>query len=317
MSATVKGRIDWGLDRDNEGHRTYKLQSLVKCSSSLDGPATVMTASGLPSIGSFWAFGNETDPWAFCYPTMKVTPVNTGEPNIWWEVEQTFSTKPLNRCQDESVDDPLLEPPKISGSFARFQKEIERDRNNALIKSSSHEIVRGIEKDASRPQVNISFNSPILALDTISSMIDGVNSVPMWGLTTRKIKLTTVSWERKMNGLCNYYYTKNLQFEVRYEGWDVEDLVDKGFKCLRGKWNKSGTGDGATYSWEQDSGLDPEDPDHFIVAKDANDENAPQETLLDGSGGRLTDPNSPVFLSTVELYHEYNFLEYGVPAVLA
>jgi hypothetical protein len=317
MSASVKGRISWDLTRDNDGHRNYDLKMLVKCTSTSDGPNTVMSASGLPIIGSTWAYGNDNDPWAFCYPNLKVTPVNTGEPNIWWEVDQKFSTKPLSRCQDDTIEDPLQEPARISGSFARYQQEVERDRNSKLIKSSSHEVVRGIEKDASRPNVVIEFNSSTLQLEVLASMIDTVNSEPMWGLDSRKIKLTTISWDRRVNGTCNFYFTQRLQFEIRYEGWDIDDLVDKGFKCLRGKWNKSGTGTGATYSWSQDTGVDPQDPDDFIVAKDSNDENTPAETLLDGSGGRLTDPSSPVFLDTVELYPEYNFLNYGVPSTLS
>ena len=100
MSASILGgKRNWSAGRDREGHREFKLETQVETTSAFDGPQIVMNTPGLPLVGDPWTFGNDLDFWVFCYPTMKVTPVVKNEPNKLWYVEQTFGTRPLNRCQ--------------------------------------------------------------------------------------------------------------------------------------------------------------------------------------------------------------------------
>ena len=313
MTAALFGYLDWGVERDEEGHRKYSLKSLVQCTSVNDGPAIVMNAVGLPAIGAPWSLGNDFDGWATCDPGLTVSRKGEyrNEPGIWWEVDQTFSTRPLERCQDTSIDDPLLEPPRVSGSFARFQKEISKDRNGNLIIASNQEPITGIMKDASRPTVVVEQNVAILGLGTFSSMVDTVNDGNLWGLTSRKIKLSNVAWSRKLFGTCDFYYTRKLDFEVRFEGFDETEILDAGYKVLRGKWS---TGDPPV--WTTDGSAVQTNKDHYILAKDPNDENEVKKVLLDGSGRRLTGTSTPVFRPTVEKYDESDFLLLGVPTII-
>ena len=211
MTATLNsaGPRTWGGDRDEEGHRTYRVEHLVETDNHLDGPQIVMNTPGLPVIGSFWSFGNDIDSWAFCYPDMKVTILKEkeGDKNFHWRVGQKFSTRPLKRCQDETVEDPLLEPQKISGNFVKYTKEASQDRFGNMIKNSAHEIYRGpqVEFDHNRPTVRVEQNEPLLGLETFTEMVDTVNDTTLWGLTKRKIKLSDVSWERKVHGVCDFY----------------------------------------------------------------------------------------------------------------
>jgi len=297
VSASVLGRLSWEVDRDKEGHRNYTLRSLVETTDADDGPVKVIFATGLPAIGSFWAFGNDVDVWAFCTPELKVTPVVEGEPNRHWEVEQKWTTKPLNRCQDQSVENPLMEPQKVSGSFVQYSRQVETDRHDKLIKSSSHEIIRGVEKDDARPSVSIGQNVLNLQLPLITSMRQTVNDSPLWGLPARCIKLSRISWSRVLYGLCFFYYTRTFEFDIKFETWDLDDLADVGFKKY------GGDGDRA-------------DPANFIVIKDKQDENSPERCLLDGNGDMLVDPTNPVFIPTVELYEQSNFLSLGIPTYL-
>jgi hypothetical protein len=320
MTATVLGRHNWEMNRTREGNREYTLTCLVE-SDYDDGPAQVMQAVGLPTIGTYWSFGNDADFWAFCTPDLQISYYNRneGERHKYWTTTQVFSTRPIQRCQDSSIEDPLMEPPKISGSFNNVQKEIKEDRNGSQIKSSSHEQITGIMKDDARPSVIIEWNSASLDLDWIASAINTLNDGRMWGLAARKIKLSNVSWSRQLYGLCNFYYTKRLEFEVRFDGFDSDAIgdriMDTGFRCLRGKWVESGTA-GVPPTWEQETGLDETNPDHYIRVKDCWEDPAPMRVPLDGHGGRLTDPTTPVFIDKVELYAETNFLAYGIPAVL-
>lgn len=310
MSAIVKGRLDWSKSVDAEGYRNYKLLLLVEADDAQDGPHTISQASGMPIVGTPWLFGNDNDFWAFCWPTASFTPILTKEPNRYWQAELNFSNKPMSRCQDNSIEDPLLEPPKISGSFTRWTKKAKRDRNGKMIKSSSHEPIDGLEVDANRPSIVIVQNLPTAGVEGFAEMVDTLNDAPLWGMDERKIKLSNVSFDQKIYGTCNFYYTRTLEFEVRREGFDFEDVLDVGWKVRRGKW------EGTPLAWNPDDDADNTDPNDFIVFKDSKGENFPQRTPLDGQGDPLTDPLTPVYIPTVEYYPESNFALLGIPTSL-
>lgn len=313
MSGTIigRGRYRWSLVRDEEGHRTYRLTTLVRTTSTEDGPQTVMNTPGLPVVGSLWTFGNDLDPWAFCYPSMRVTvhQEKKGHPNKEWEVEQIFSTRPLNRCQDTTIDDPLLEPDKISGNFVKYTREAKQDNTGELVDSSSNEPFRGpqAEIDANRPTVRIAQNIGSLGLEVFSEMVDTVNDDSLWGLSARKIKLSNVSWERKLYGLCTFYYTRIFEFDVNFKTFDLK-VPDEGTKVLAGNWSEADPP-----VWVPGVGLDKENPTHFIRSVDRFGNI--QRTLLDGDGNPVTDIANKVML-TFEVYEESNFLTLGIPSVI-
>lgn len=314
MSGSSLGRLDWSLDRDQEGHRTYKLLSLVKTNDYSDGPTSVMLASGLPTIGSYWAFGNDSDPYAICWPTMSVQrwQPRPGEVGKHWTVEQTFSTRPLKRCQDNSIEDPLAEPPKISGGFARYMKRVEKDRFDKAILSSSLEQIIGVEKPDARPTVVIEQNLPYLDLAMFSEMVNGVNDSPMWGVAARCVMLTNVTWSRNVFGTCGFYFTRRLEFEINFDTHDLTEVLDKGYKCLRGSWQKI---DG-TPRWVTNAELDPTKASSYMYFKDYFSENTPTAILLK-DGEFQDDPNDPRFLDTIEIAEQYNFFLLNVPSNLA
>lgn len=250
MSASVHngGLRVWDGVRDDSGFREFGITNLVKTTDVMDGPYVVMNATGLPAIGSIWNFGNDVDTWAFCQPYMKVSRhsgIPAGEKGYWWEVSQKFSTKPISRCQDTPVEDPLLEPQKVSGNFGKYTIEAVYDRSGNLLKSSSHEQLKGrqVEFDNNKPSVVIQQNVATLGLNTFSQMIDTVNDGPMWGLSARMIKLSNAPWERKFYGKCHVYYTRTLEFDIDYKTFDRVAL-DEGTKVLRGHWI-SGTNTGS------------------------------------------------------------------------
>jgi len=306
MSAYFKGRLNWGVNRDIEGHRDYTLQSLVLTTDTNDGPSTVMLASGLPLVGSLWNIGgNDLDLWAFCTPEMKITPLVAKEKGIWWIVDQKFTTRPLNRCQDDTIEDPLAEPAQLSGSFVRYTEISTKDKNDDSIKSSAHTPLQ-VEFDANRPTVNVKINTLSLGLSTFAPMIDTVNQFGMWGLGPRMIKLSNVSWERHMYGTCNFYYSREFQFDINYNTFDVKaDDISK--MVLKGSWNVAGD------TWTVDPAADPLNPQHFVRYKDKNEENA--VAFLNGSGSPATDYDD-VKVFTIQKYTESSFLTLGIPSTL-
>jgi len=303
--AFLEGLYAWGVQCDETGHRNYRARFTVRSTNADDGPFMAMQCPGLPTIGSPWIFGNDNDPWAFCWPNWSASPFYDGEKNLFWYVDIPFSTKPMSRCQDTSIENPLDEPPRVGGTFVKYTKEASRDRHGKLLKSSSHEMYKGAiaERDYNRPTVDIEITLLILPLSIFAGMIDSVNDASLWGLGPRMIKLSNASWQRHLYGTCTFYYTVAYSFDIDFKTFDRR-AVDEGTRFLPPWIDPMGI-DTTTgkFNWEV--------PSKYIVIKDGDGENL-GKTLLNGQGGQLVDIDAPI-VHTFELYDESNFLLLNIP----
>lgn len=285
MPTILNGQRTWSLSRDDEGHRTYKITFLVQADSILQGPATIIQTAGLPIFGTYWAVDDDADNWAWCRWEADVKPLVDNEPNLLYEVSFSFSTKPPDEkdraCKETEVEDPLLEPPKINGSFVVYSEEKTFDRFGNPLVNSAFERLRGpqVEFDANRPQIKIDMNVPVLDLALLASLANTVNADPIWGLPPRCVKLSEIEWERRYYGQCYVYYTLHLTFDCRYDTFD-RNLLDEGTKVLSGQW------DAATGAWllvnidgEKPNYLNPQ---HFIKFTDRLGN--PTKVILNGAG---------------------------------
>jgi hypothetical protein len=304
MSAAVYGGPrKWELDEDDEGYRTYTVVHLVHCD-AVDGPGTVSVAAGLPLPGDVWNFMGDYDPWCWCLPGKKVKKhqEREGERSEWWTVEQKFSNRPPedSRCHDQAVEDPLMEPQKVSGSFSKRKEEATTDLFGLPIRTSSHELIRGPQNewDVSDPTVSVEQNVPDLELGLLADMIDTTNRYPLWGLGAGMIRLVGVSWDKKYYGACFAYYTRKFEFEIRYKGWN-RTVLDEGTKVMRGHWSKDGADwvlDPVWYDGTFSVMPDPGNPNHFDRYKDRNGENS--RVLLNGKGQPF-NPSHDVLRDTI------------------
>lgn len=338
MSAyLIGGPRTWAGNRDDDGYREFTVAHIVGVTDTRDGPFIVMNCPGLPQIGATWDFSsvgtNDSDTWAFCWPSMKITiyQEREGDPANRYKVEQKFSTKPIKRCQDTTVEDPLQEPDRLSGGFVRFTEEATHDRFGNLIQSSSWELFRGpqVEFDRSRQTIKIDQNRANLESDLCASMQDTLNDSPLWGYGRRCIKFNMPSWERKVYGTCSYYYTRSLEFETNVNpdgssGFD-RDILDEGSKCLKGHWSPEGT-----WILENINGHPPNrlNLHHFQAYLDVKG-NAGR-VILDGTGlpadsaivsgtagsNTGTDSSGAAYNHHIEKYFESNFLLLGIPTSL-
>ncbi len=304
MSAIYVDLLDWSLDRDGEGHRTYTSLHKVETTDYGDGPGTVMETAGLPAIGSFWNFGNEVDFWAICRPNMRVRryKARKGENHVHWSVELTHSTIPWERCQDTTVEDPLLEPQRVSGSYVREKTVAEVDRNGDRIEASSFDLYpeNQRQKDEVRPVVRIQQNVADLQLDLFSEQVNTVNDDVLWGMPARTIKLSELSWERRVLGVCTYYYTRTFDFEINSNTFDLH-LRDEGFREVNAL----------------KVGANPNNVKDFINILD-NVDNMPTSPVpfpLDGNGIFL-NPGLPEVFNDFEHYDESDFTLLGIPTTL-
>jgi len=328
MSASVVGtRLSWRRTGKEDGHREYVVVFLVMTTSTEDGPQTALSAPGLPYPGAIWTQGNDYDPWAFCLPNPSAEPWQgkEGEPHRYWACTFTFSTRPQKRCQDTPIEDPLLEPMKISGSFVKEKWEPAFDRNGDPIRSTSMEKLRGAEFDRSPATVKIEQNVAYLDLERFAPMVDTVNDAPLWGMPTRCVKLDTVTWERLVFGSCGFYYKRTFEFSVG-SVTDEEDnvtsihdrrLLDEGSRVLSGQWVK--IGDCLSPVWDLTNicgtSPDPTNPMHYIAYKDRSGENT-TTPLSKSNPGAPADGEDDVNKITVEYYPESNFLTLGIPTTL-
>lgn len=260
----------------------YELVSIV-LSDSTDGPATVLDTPGLPVPGSVWRLDDDSDIEAYCKQNARIDPDKEAEPNTKWKVTQKFSNKgDKDRCKEQQITNPLLEPQKVSGSFSKQTVESSVDRFGNFLRNSAQEQLRGaqVEFDESRPSVKIEQNVPVLSLALITQAKDCVNAFPMWGLPARCVKLSGISWDRKFYGQCSVYYVRTFDFEINFDTWD-RDLLDEGTKVLNGEWSTVN----ANWNVKQLPGnITPDrfNPQHFIRFKDRHGENT--KVVLDGFG---------------------------------
>lgn len=300
----------WSMSRDEEGHRTYTLTWLVRIPNARDGPSTASRNHYLPKPGSIWLEYTTWDIWAFCLPTMQVKPLVSKERGNYWLVTQTYSTKPGDRCQDQRIDDPLLEPQKVSGSFVRHSREMEFDKDGERIETSALELIRGpgVEFDDCLASVSIEQNVAVLGLGTITNLMNKVNDNALWGLAARRVKLSGCSWSRKVNGACDYYYTRSFDFDINFDGFDRQ-VANEGTQCVRGKWDK----DVDPYVYVVDADIDV---NRVRVRGDIDAYKMPSDTAgvtpLDFNGVPTTDEHN----IKVEYYQEANFTTLGIPATL-
>lgn len=318
MTATAVGPKRWNVKRSPIGHRTYGVTFRVVTTSVSDGPLTVMAAAGLPILGTFWAFGDEFDPWAFCSPEMTVRPMQNNQVCTEWEVDMTFTTVPFLRCQDTSIQDPLSEPYKIGGSFCRYTWQPSRDMNNKPIIMSNLEPITGPlnEYDRNRPNVWIEFNQLTLGIENWSLIVDNVNDSPLWGLPARCVKFSNPTWTRLLYGVCTYYYKLRFEFDIRYPqkksdgtvvgGFDTV-VIDQGRLVIIGKWNLSAS----PPVWVPQA-FDKTKPASYDVFKGPGGEL--KNTWLDGNGNPNTTA-TPVE-NVIKYYPQTNLLALGIPSSL-
>ena len=310
------GFYRWWGSRDSDGYREWHIvhKVFVLAAGLLDGPANALATPGLPAVGSTWAFGGDIDTDCVCKRDAIVTPMVDGEASSFFLVEQIFTNKPADKCLNRvgtgagtgnPSNDPLLEPPILSGGFTKYTEEKQYDRYGFAITNSAHERLRGptVEFDSSRVTLRIQINEANLDLELKSQLIDTVNSETLWGFTARKIKLSNISWEQKYTGSCVCYYQVSYEFEASRTGFDREAL-DEGTKALRGQWNKT------TGAWDLIGTPSQSDPRDFIRIHDFNGNL--MRVVLDGSGKPAVTASGTSATSAgmvdIEYYPESDFL---------
>lgn len=319
---------------EESGHRTFTAK--YKVAHDIDeGPLAIESADGLPAIGDHWEPDelDEIDEYARRTPYAKCTYMVEGERANYSIVEIHFTTKPIKRCQDTQIENPLLEPPKISGSFIeQTMKAVYDIALNPVMNSAGERM--DVEIEASSLTVDISVNVDESPISLIATMLHKLNDAELWGLPAKCIKLSTASWETLYWGVCTKYYKLNMGFKIR-----APYSIDSGIPIRRKKnpgdptsteyeWvvepgNVTTTVGGWVYAAYDRSagrvrqpGANASSQMNTILQRDQMGDTV-DGFLLDGKGKQaVRDPNTGLYNSAIvifEFYKTANLLELPIP----
>ena len=339
MTTRLHGRVGWSGGRDDEGYLEYTVKHMVECSVN-DGPAAILATAGLPLIGSSWSFGDDSDTSVWCgtYAKVEYHGGEENDPHQWWTVEQKFSNKiteggRLKTCLDDTFDNPLLEPQKVSGSYLQKPVKAYYDKNGTFLVYSTGEPIQGdlLMFDETKATVKIEQNVAVLDLSGVGAKMNRVNAAPLWGVAARCVKLSRFSWERKLWGTCSWYYTRSFEFDIDLGDLNPAGIVgfDRGIKnmsqkALTGKWRDDGAG---LYYEVKDAaaGVLPDVTDYNNYSRYTDPKGELAVTQIDGATGLPANATwngadgtpggtaGAATTITVQKYKEANFLLLGIP----
>jgi hypothetical protein len=224
MSANaVTAPYDWFKESTEEGDETYTLKWKVETTAVSDGPDVAWTAAGLPSPGASLAYGGTINQWAFFQGKGGAKLLKQDTNRKLWDMTTVFSTKPTRRCSEGRIDDPLLEPHRVRGSFTQVMEEAIFDNSGNVIQNGAGQRFTGpqSQRPKSYPTVELEMNVSWINLAWMAEYADSVNSNVQWGQPVRTIKCTVGPWERVLYGACYFYFVVRFTFELKYETWDL------------------------------------------------------------------------------------------------
>lgn len=251
---------------------TYRRRFMVRTTSVLDGPFSVVRCEGLPQMLTAYDDGNgNTDSNAF---VIDIQAVPRESPTEWFaDVEYGIVDQELIGGDGN----PLNAPIEISGGLAQHTKLITKalsldDGEFGAIKNSAGDPYAAQEKDDSRPELEITRNVAGFSLLAVAFYKDAVNNDQFLSVfAPGTLKMNYIGFRTMRDrGLIYTQVTYHIHYS---ETWDIE-LLDEGF-------------------YTKVAGVRER-----ITIADANGARLiyPSEPqLLDGSGDVLGDNEDPVY----------------------
>ena len=279
MSVTSVTCVEVSGDQTEEGHRTYVKTFEVRTSSASDGPVTVMLASGLPTRGDYFSYGNDTDFLAMC---KKIGNVKLREINATfrlWRIEAHYSTAGSKEDPNNQPGNPLDWAWKIKFRPSGARKVMSKDKDGRAIKGSADEPFEPLpEIIAPNGLVLLEKNTATLSLSTWWAYQGAVNDAAIWGLSSsRMARINSWTADIVYTGGGGSYVANSFEVEVDRNKF-VYTPLDQGFRRL--------------------TGVDPDGKPHFSQIR-IEGELPSKPVLLNGLGDQLLANASPVFFDGI------------------
>lgn len=233
---TVVGARNVSCVRDEDGHRNYTVNWLVRTDNPAKGPAYILAnwplaAPGVPYLLS----AVERDLWAFCTPELNISAhpdVSDGDPIQDWIVTQSFTTKPTWRCNTNPIENPLMEPWDVNISYRHEQKQATEyweesgsppvyiDKKPLIMRNGERIKGSEVEVKISHLSIELTKNYAYIDVPLISRMLNKVNDKEMWGVGPREVLFADVRGERLAYGNCGFYWRMTFTFDINEDGFD-------------------------------------------------------------------------------------------------
>ena len=293
MTAGAATRIKSSISWTRDWHREYTSIYQVITDDLGDGPITATNASGIPTYGTSYLWVNDSDPWAFAI-SATADVVNEKDTSRVWRVTINHSTQPRLRCADTQRENPLDEPPILSGSFVQFTKPAEQDKDGKpIVNTADAPFVPAVEINDSRDSLIVEVNTANINLRQRAEARDKVNSGTIWGLGPREVLLKQWSWRVMSYGVCNQFINHRYEFEINADKWNHK-LLNAGYR------EKLPAGSTDTHR----TIMDLDQPRH-------------EPTMLDAVGVKLAAGATPIYVELPDgfkIYKEYDLTTLpGIP----
>lgn len=273
---------------NDERVRTYTRIFRILTDTVDDSTIKIKAAFGLPKLFDKYVTFTENDLSA----TVNSISVEQedGEHGKSWKATIGYSTD-----AEEENEDPTLDPPDVSWSFAQFQTVIEKDiKTDETIKNSAGELFdTPVEKDDSRPILTITRNEeffdPALAIE----YQDTINTDTFFGFDPLQAKVSHISARQNFKNLEDgsvlIFWKVTYVFHFNRDTW-IKQILDQGHHFLI----LNEQDEEVLQEFRLDSGVITETPQ-----------------LLDGNGKPL-DPDDPPFFIPFNVYRELLFAPLGL-----
>lgn len=216
------------LDRYDHEAREYTAHYLIDGVDPTEGGTTILLASGMPSLGTSYSAGSESDTYAVAVGYSGVQPVNWDASREVWQASVKYSTDPnKQRRQSQNEDNPINKAPIISGSGHRRRMPAHSVRENDQVggfvqnTAGGHFRDEDVEVDVSSPLLRITKNYATLDLDTLMDYTDSVNSALWMNGAARTWKMDPPQW-RKVYWGTTAYYEISYSFQANDATWDLQ-----------------------------------------------------------------------------------------------
>jgi hypothetical protein len=210
------------------------------------------------------------------------------------EIEATASSHADDGCTFEVTvqytpydptqwpQNPINYPIRVGWGFAKFETVVEEDKDgNKVTNSAGDYFDPPITMDDTRPLLKVTRNEATYNPAMAKTWKDTINSLTWNGFDPYTVKVGEITGDLQYNPECGFYFEVTYEFEIEVKGWR-KLILDQGLRAL-----DSGTG-----------------KQYAIL--DEKGEEITSPVLLDGSGNKLANGASPVYLS-FKVYTEADF----------